>query len=281
MGNSNSELILNDDGTIYHLGLGPDDIADTIITVGDPDRVNQVTQHFDKVSFEKKRREFYTVTGSISGKRLTVISTGIGTDNIDIVINELDALRNVDLTTRMEKPELSSLTFIRLGTSGAIRKEVEIDSLIVSEYAIGMDVLLKHYPVLDSHAELKALVIDGAHYAAYADAVLVDAFSGIANKGITITAPGFYGPQSRSIRIPSRTDIFNRVSDIEFKGLRVTNLEMETAGIYGLSNLLGHKAVSINAILANRVTQAFSNTPKKTVDAMIRSSLDLILKYRL
>lgn len=278
MGNSNSELILNEDGTIYHLGLGPDDIADTIITVGDPDRVLQVSKHFDKVDFEKKRREFYTVTGSIGGKRLTVISTGIGTDNIDIVINELDALKNVDLSTRIVKADPSELTFIRLGTSGAIKKEIEIDSLIVSEYAIGMDVLLNHYPVLDSHAELQELIIDGAHYAAYADAALVDAFSGIASRGITITAPGFYGPQSRSIRVKSKTDIINKVHDIEFRELRVTNLEMETAGIYGLSNLLGHKAVSINAILANRVTQEFSQVPQRTVDEMIERSIRLILE---
>ena len=273
-----SELIINPDNSIYHLKLRPDEIADTIITVGDPDRVTMVSQYLDKIHLERSCREFKTITGELAGQPLTIISTGIGTDNIDIVFNELDALANIDFTTRQIKDNQRQLTFIRIGTSGAISKDIPLDSFIVSHHAIGFEGLLNFY---DAHhvrnAELeKQVVTDLNYYAVDANTDLIEVFSKIAKPGITITANGFYGPQSRQLRLKHSFNVPTIASNIKYKGLSPTNLEMETAGIYGMAALLGHKAISLNAILANRVTNEFSGQPAKTVKSLVEQSLSII-----
>ncbi len=275
-----SELIINPDGSVYHLHLCPGDVADHIITVGDPERVDIVTQHFDEIYLTKTNREFKTVTGRIGSKELTVIATGIGTDNIDIVFNELDALFNIDFNTRQIKDELTSLNFIRIGTSGAVRKDVPIDSIIASHYACGIDGLLHHYNSevvreLDLEELIEISTSMSPIYATAGDTTLINKFREIASPGITITANGFYGPQSRSLRLQARHDIAKMMSSLTYRDLRITNLEMETAGIYGLSKLLGHKAVSLNAILANRVTGEFSSQASKTVGRLIEKVLEI------
>lgn len=280
-----TELILNADGSVYHLNLLPGDVADTVITVGDPERVEQVSRYFDHIELKKAKREFVTHTGTISGKRLTVISTGIGTDNIDIVLNELDALVNIDLQARLPKEKLRSLNIIRIGTSGAVQADIPVDSLLVSGAAFGLDTLLHYYEYQLSAAEqqlvsdLKALL--PAHYRlspyiASADEGLLKLLSQGVQKGITITAPGFYTPQGREIRARSATpELIEIIKNFSSGGQRITNLEMETAGIYGLAAILGHKAISFNLILANRVTQTFSKEPEKI---MTRSIADILAR---
>lgn len=289
---AHSELILNEDGSIYHLHLKPGDIAQTIITVGDPDRVEAVTKHFDSIEVNIQRREFKTQTGLYKGKRLTVISTGIGTDNIDIVFNELDALVNIDFNTRTVKDTHTQLEFIRIGTSGAIQNNIPIDSFLVSEIAIGLDSLLQYYKsdaVIDrsiSEAFEKYCNLNQAHsnpYAVHSNKSLHDLFA-VENEfvsGVTVTNVGFYGPQNRSLRLmvndPSlASSLQSFVFDTNEKQHRITNLEMETSGIYGMAKLLGHKAISLNAILANRATGDFSQNPKATIDKLIKKTLDLL-----
>lgn len=289
---AHSELILNEDSSIYHLHLKPGDIAQTIITVGDPDRVEAVTKHFDSIEVNIQRREFKTQTGLYKGKRLTVISTGIGTDNIDIVFNELDALVNIDFNTRTVKDTHTQLEFIRIGTSGAIQNNIPIDSFLVSEIAIGLDSLLQFYKsdaVLDrsiSEAFEKYCSLNQAHstpYAVHSNKSLHDLFA-VENEfvsGVTVTNVGFYGPQNRSLRLkvndPSlASSLQSFVFDTNEKQHRITNLEMETSGIYGMAKLLGHKAISLNAILANRATGDFSQNPKATIDKLIKKTLDLL-----
>jgi len=280
-----SELICNSDGSIYHLNLHPEDIADTIITVGDPERVADVSQYFDTVALKKGKREFLTHTGTLNGKRLSVISTGIGTDNIDIVLNELDALVNIDLKTREVRKTRKELSLIRIGTSGAVQPDVPIDSFLLSRAAIGLDGLLHFYKT----TKMQNTVLQNA-LAAYLDwqdkgiaPYVFDCSGELAQKfedkalvyGITVTNAGFYGPQGRQLRLqPLLADFHEKLSSFVFNGSRITNLEMETAGIYGLAKLLGHHAVSMNAILANRATGEFSKSPKKTVDALIRFCLN-------
>jgi len=281
-----SELIIRPDGSIYHLGLRPGDLAQTIITVGDPDRVDKVSSHFDSVKMVQQIREFKTVTGSLSGNELTVISTGIGTDNIDIVFNELDALVNIDFNTRQQKPEFTQLDFIRLGTSGSLQSNIPVDSILLSEYAIGTDGLMHYYPVphdisFDPIDEFYTQHVDWPlkPYFTKADQELFTSYSEmIPLSGITITAAGFYGPQNRSIRLEKLDNSWiTQASGQRFYETRVTNLEMETAGIYGMASLLGHRALSINAILANRVDQTFSSSPTQTVDTMIKNVLDFLV----
>lgn len=280
-----SELILNPDGSIYHLNLRPEDISNTIITVGDPDRVRSVSRHFETIEVEKGKREFLAHTGTFKGKRITVISTGIGTDNIDIVINELDALANVDFETRRVKEELTQLDFIRIGTSGAIQEDIPVDSFLLSSSAVGFDSLMHFYntgqegnPELEK--ELNDFLAWQAHkisaYAFDADASLADVFTeNHIRFGITATNSGFYGPQGRSIRLQPRITEFNqKLANFSYQNLRITNLEMETSGIYGLSKMHGHRAVSLNAILANRVTGEFSQRPKQTVNKLIQLTLE-------
>jgi len=276
-----SELIINPDKSIYHLNLKPDEIADTIITVGDPERVSMVAAHLDKIHLDKSKREFRTVTGELAGKALTIISTGIGTDNIDIVFNELDALANIDFETRIVNEQHRQLTFIRIGTSGAISRDIPLDSFIATQHAIGFDGLLNFY---DSdkvrNKQLEAQISTPLNfYAVDGDAALIAKFSEFSSPGLTITANGFYGPQSRNLRLRHNFNFDQLVEQVSYQGLTPTNLEMETAGIYGMAALLGHKAISLNAILANRVTQEFSSKPSVTVESLIEKSIGIISDY--
>ncbi len=279
-----TELILNADGSLYHLNLLPDDVADTIITVGDPARVAEVSKYFDHIELKKSKREYVTHTGSIGGKRLTVLSTGIGTGNIDIVLNELDLLVNIDLQSRLPKMQLRSLNIIRLGTSGAIQADIAIDSLVVSTEAIGFDTLMQYYERKLSEPEEKLLIAFKkvlpenyrlSPYIASADTLLINKIGRGFQQGICVTAPGFYAPQGREVRANSATpELMRLIQDFKFNGQRFTNLEMETAGIYGLASVLGHKAISFNVILANRLTQTFSKQPEKIMDKSIKQVLE-------
>ncbi len=281
-----SELILNKDGSVYHLHLLPDDLADTVITVGDPDRVPRVSRYFDTIELKKSKREFATHTGTINGKRITVISSGISTDNIDIVLNELDALVNIDLKTRVPKTQLRKLNIIRIGTSGTIQADLPIDSLLVSKTAFGLDTLMHYYRrnINESEQQLldalkQVLPKNGGFvpYIASADTGLMAKLGHNILQGITFTAPGFYAPQGSEIRAHSaHPEFMNALQQFNLNGQRITNLEMETAGIYGLSAVLGHKAISFNVILANRSTQTFSKQPEKIVDNYIRQLLERI-----
>ena len=282
-----SELILNPDGSIYHLNLKPEQVAPTVITVGDPDRVDLITRFFEKVECTIRCREFKTATGSYKGKRITVLSTGIGTDNIDIVFNELDALVNIDFKTRQIKEELSSLDIIRIGTSGSIQPDIPVDTLLISQYAIGLDCMLQAYycdAILEqelTHSFVEQLEWDpnrGTPYTVQGDAQLLNHLhSEETTVGFTATLNGFYGPQSRVIRLAVKdTHLNEKLTAFRFNNKRITNLEMETAGIYGLSKLLGHRALSMNAILANRVNETFSQKPAKTIEKLIVYTLDKI-----
>ena len=284
----NSELILNKDGSIYHLHLKPGDIAHTVITVGDPERVGDVSQYFDEISFQVQCREFHTHTGVYKGKKLTVISTGIGTDNIDIVFNELDALVNIDFKTRRTKPEFTQLTLVRLGTSGAIQKDIPVDSFLVTERAIGFDSLLHYYGntsfleqdyAMDLMQHLRWDRKKSEPYVVMADAELLALFHSEAFvKGTTVTNVGFYGPQGRKLRLELADPTLNEsLQSFRRNNEKITNLEMETAGIYGMAKLLGHRAISLNAILANRATGDFSENVSKTVDQLIKKTLDLLV----
>ncbi len=276
-----SELILNSDGSIYHLQLKPGEVAKTIITVGDPDRVDNITSHFDSISVNKRNREFKTVTGLLGNKRLTVIATGIGTDNIDIVFNELDALFNIDFNTRTIKDNLISLDFIRIGTSGSINPKIPVNSIVVSQSAVGLDGLLNFYDA----EKMRCLELESAFkdqtdipnsYAVQCSAKLLSKFESIGTKGITITADGFYGPQSRNLRLDYKYNLVEMTKDFSFEGTEITNLEMETAGIYGLAKMLGHNAISLNAILASRCNGEFSNKPSEVINHLIMKTLELI-----
>jgi uridine phosphorylase len=284
-----SELIINPDGSIYHLHLHPEQIADTIITVGDPGRVEEVSKHFDSIQHRVKYREFITHTGFLNNKLLTVISTGIGTDNIDIVMNELDALTNIDFATRTVKKNLSSLRIIRVGTSGSVSDEIGLDEIVVSENAIGMDGLLNFYELENSIQETVYLESFYNHirpyfkevrpYMATAGESLLNCFEGVFKKGTTLTACGFYAPQGRMLRGERTFPEFVKViNSFRHKHFRITNLEMETAGIYGMGKLLGHQCLSVNAILADRINNSFSSNPQKVIDKMIEQVLETITR---
>ncbi|WP_345953204.1 nucleoside phosphorylase [Mucilaginibacter sp. PAMB04168] len=283
---SETDLILNADGSAYHLNILPEDVADIVITVGDQDRVAEISKHFDNIELRKGKREFTTHTGYIGQKRITVVSTGIGTDNIDIVLNELDALVNIDFNTRTVNEKLRSLNIIRIGTSGAVQADVAVDSLLVSAAAIGLDPLMHYYEHSLSKQEAEILTAFNnslpAHfklrpYVATASAELISALATGLPQGITITAPGFYTPQGRQVRAKSSTpNLLNLISDFSIHQQPITNLEMETAGIYGLGANLDHKAISFNIILANRVTHQFSRQPLKIMDKHIREVLNRI-----
>ncbi|HET8885263.1 MAG TPA: nucleoside phosphorylase [Salinimicrobium sp.] len=287
MGLAASEFILNPDGSIYHLQLKPEQLANTVITVGDPDRVDLVTQYFDEVEFSIKKREFHTQTGTLNGQRITVISTGIGTDNIDIVLNELDALVNIDFETRKVKEDLSSLNIIRIGTSGSIQKDVPLNSFLISEMAVGLDSLLNFY---ECGTELNRGLSDAfvkhtnwhveksVPYAVSCDDNLKHILaSEKTHLGITATNVGFYGPQGRILRLALQDGEMNsKLSSFSYEGKRITNLEMETSGIYGLSKLLGHRAISMNAIVANRASGTFSEDSAALIDSLIKYTLERI-----
>ncbi|MBS7564007.1 nucleoside phosphorylase [Mucilaginibacter sp. Bleaf8] len=284
---SETDLILNADGSAYHINLFPDEVANTVITVGDQDRVAEVSKYFDHIEVKKGKREFVTHTGRIGNKRLTVISTGIGTDNIDIVLNELDALVNINLQTRQIKPELKSLNIIRIGTSGAVQTDIEVDSLLASSAAFGLDPLMHYYEqLLTAHETalldaFKAALTSNNSINPYftpAGEKLLTALGGGLPQGITITAPGFYAPQGRQVRAKNTIpELMQIVQDFKFAGERITNLEMETAGIYGLAQSLGHQALSFNIILANRITHQFSKRPLQVMDNYIKQILERIV----
>ena len=280
-----SELILNPDGSVYHLNLHPQDIAQTIIFVGDQDRVEKITKHFDSIEITKQKREFKTQTGYYKGTRMTVISTGIGPDNIDIVMNELDALVNIDLQTRKPKSELTKLNIVRIGTSGSLQADIPVDSMVMSQYGLGLDNMLRSY-LIDtiSEPELEEAFITqtnwdlrkGRPYVVAGSKMLEKKFeSNAIFKGFTGTAGGFYGPQGRVLRLGIQDPELNsKMDSFTYNGTRMTNLEMETGAIYGLGKLLGHECLSLNAIIANRATGTFSEDPYKTVDQLIEYALN-------
>lgn len=288
-----SELILNDDGSIYHLHLLPEHLAPVVITVGDPDRVASVSKHFDRIEHRLQKREFITHTGYIGDKRLSVISTGIGTDNIDIVFNELDALVNIDFATRQAKAQQQSLKIIRLGTSGSMRADIPVDQFLASFHSIGLDGLLHFYAqtpeyqaanqplqaALERYLAANSLSFPLSWYPTSAGKALSQVFDRQDwHKGITLTASGFYAPQNRTLRIGSRYgELFQPLEGFDFEGLHITNLEMETSAMYGLGQLMGHEVLSLNAILANRRTGDFSKDPHAIVERLIETALGIIV----
>lgn len=282
-----SELILHPDGSIYHLGLLPEDISDTIITVGDPERVKQISKYFDRIEVKKSYREFVTHTGRLGRKRLTIVSTGIGTDNIDIVLNELDALANIDLQNRTVKPKHTALNIIRIGTSGSMQKEIPVDTFLKSAFSIGIDSLMHFYKYTPKEADVSLLESFQKHNASFdlnpyissANEDLLDAIGPEWLEGVTLTCPGFYAPQGRRLRYELKHDGYlDRIASWREGKIRATNFEMETSAIYALSQLLGHKAISLNAIVANRPSGTFSKDPKQTVEKLIEQSLEFIEK---
>ncbi|GAB2967968.1 nucleoside phosphorylase [Hymenobacter coalescens] len=282
-----SELILNRDGSIYHLNLLPDHISDTIITVGDPDRVAQVSQHFDSIETEVAKREFVTHVGYYRGKRLTVVSTGIGTDNIDIVLNELDALVNIDFVTRQPRPieERIALRIIRVGTSGSLQADIPVGSHLVTEHAVGLESLMQFYPLVETGAEVEfatavqqAVGLDYRPYCVLGSDLLREQIGAGMVNGNTVTCPGFYGPQGRTLRLePRYPDLLERLRTVQFSNpegtFRLTNFEMETAGYYALGRMLGHEIVSLNAIVANRATGEFAENSDQIVNDLIATTL--------
>ncbi|TPD70584.1 nucleoside phosphorylase [Flavobacterium microcysteis] len=284
-----SELILNPDGSVYHLNLKPEHIANDILFVGDQNRVEKITQFFDSIEFSTQKREFKTQTGIFKGKRITVMSTGIGPDNIDIVVNELDALVNINLETRQPKEELTSLNIIRIGTSGSLQKDIPVDSFVMSKFGLGLDNMLRSYkidPIIDEALGEAFLhhtnwdIRKGKPYVVRCSEKLEKLIeSDKIFKGITATAGGFYGPQGRVLRLEIQDPELNaKMDNFNFNDNRITNLEMETAAIYGLSALLGHNALSLNAIIANRASGTFSEDPYKAVDELIAYTLDKLAK---
>lgn len=280
-----SELILNPDGSVYHLNLKPEDIANDIILVGDQDRVEEISIHFDTIDFKTQKREFKTHTGTYKGKRITVLSTGIGPDNIDIVMNELDALVNIDLYTRKPKSILTKLNIVRIGTSGSLQADVPVNSFVLSTHGLDLNGMLHFYQILDiSNPDFENSFIEYTNWnPAKARPILIGNSVSLEKrfdgpevfKGITATAGGFYGPQGRVLRLLLEDDNLNsKMDSFSYEGVRITNFEMETAVIYGLSKLLGHNALSLNAVIANRANATFSEDYKKVVRELIIYALN-------
>ena len=282
-----SELIINNRGAIYHLDLRPEELADTIIVVGDPDRVKKVSRHFDRIECQQQHREFITHTGYIGSKRLSVMSTGIGPDNIDIAINELDALANIDFETREIKQQFNKLNIIRFGTSGSLQADIPVDNFVASTHGLGLDNLLNFY-AYDKTADEKSMAdafieqtkLDTSitmPYAFKGSEILLKKFGDSFYKGITVTCPGFYGPQGRILRLGvSNPGLIDRLTHFNFNNHRITNFEMETSAIYGLGRLLGHECLSVNAIVANRVVQQFSKDSNAAVERLIKEALEAL-----
>ena len=279
-----SELILNPDGSVYHLNLKPEHIAHDIIFVGDQNRVEKITQFFDSIEFSTQKREFKTQTGMYKGKRITVMSTGIGPDNIDITMNELDALVNIDMKTRQPKEKLTSLNIVRIGTSGSLQEDIPVDSFVMGEYGLGLDNMLRSYVIDDiTENEMEDAFIKHTNWDSRKGKPCIIACSKILakrfdsdkmHKGITGTAGGFYGPQGRVLRLDIQDPSLNsKMDSFSFDGVRMANLEMETSAIYGLGKLMGHNCLSLNAIIANRANGTFSADPYKAVDALIQYAL--------
>jgi uridine phosphorylase len=282
-----SELIINARGAIYHLDLTPEEIANTLITVGDPARVSQISKYFDSLEVERSHREFVTHTGWLGRKRISVISTGIGTDNIDIVLNELDALANIDFTTRTLKKELRSLQIIRIGTSGSLQGSIPVDSFVASTHGIGIDNLMNFYLQQNNEEEKQLLhsfvtqtqlhsSISYPYIAGGSMSLMKNFVSGF-HHGITVTCPGFYGPQGRVLRLGlTQPDLIDRLMGFEFGQFRIANFEMETAAIYGLGKALNHQCLSLSAIIANRIHKDFSKDSLATVEKLIIKTLEII-----
>ncbi len=280
-----SELILNKDGSVYHLNLLPHEISDIIINVGDPDRVSMVSNYFDSIEIKKNKREFITHTGLYKGRRITVLSTGIGTDNIDIVYNELDALVNIDLKSREIKPNLTSLKLVRIGTSGSLQAEIPVDSFVCSSYGLGLDGLLNFYELTNEGLEKEIIDAFRIHlpnksifpesYLAKSSDLLFNVLSPDVFTGITASCSGFYAPQVRQLRLKaSRYDLIEKLTSFDYHGHKVTNFEMETGAMFGLAKLLGHHCCSVNVIVANRITQEFSKKSEESMHNLIQLTLD-------
>lgn len=276
-----SELILNPDGSVYHLNLRPEHLADTIIAVGDPGRVHQVSQYFDEVEFEMNKREFITHTGYLNKKRITVVSSGIGTDNVEILMTELDALVNIDLTKREPREKTKSLNIIRIGTSGSMQEDIKVGSYVATEYAIGFDTLGFFYNYAQTRAESQlasaireTLGLGFTPYLAKGSSKLLDKLAPDMIRGNTVTAPGFYAPQGRTVRLPiTHPKLVDKLMYFHDNNFWITNFEMETAGYYALGKLMGHQMLSLNAIVANRARNSFSKNPHKVVDGLIKKVL--------
>lgn len=282
-----SELIINGRGAVYHLDVTPDELATTIITVGDPGRVRQVSKHFDSIEVKQQHREFVTHTGYIGAKRISVVSTGIGPDNIDIVMNELDALANINFKTRTVKSQLTSLQIFRLGTSGSLQKDIPVDSFVGGTHGLGIDNLLYFYRHQNNEEESQLLShfithtgFGNAHsqpYISSASAALLKHFAQPYHHGITVTCPGFYGPQGRVLRLGLQyPNLINELTTFRFGNHFISNFEMETSAIYGLGKLLGHQCLSMNVIVANRVSQTFTKDGVLAVERLITHSLPII-----
>ena len=282
-----SELIINSRGAIYHLDLRPDELAHKIFLVGDPARVPVVSRYFDQIEIKQQHREFISHTGYIGSERFSVISTGIGTDNIDIVMNELDALVNIDFSSRSIKSKLTQLQIIRLGTSGSLQKEIPVDSFVVSTHGLGIDNLLNFYRMEPRGAEQEILQAFTTHTQlhqqfahpaiASASGFLLKHFTDGYHSGITITCPGFYGPQGRILRLGLKhPDLIERLTSFNFGPYRISNFEMETSAIYGLGCMLGHQCLSLNVIVANRISKTFSANGLLAVERLIEKSLDVV-----
>lgn len=282
-----SELILNSRGALYHIDLLPEELASTVITVGDPDRVAEVSKHFDKIEVKRQHREFVTHTGTIGNKRFSVISTGIGPDNIDIVFNELDALVNIDLESRTIKENHTALQIVRMGTCGALQGDIAVDECIAGTHSIGLDNLLSYYRLEQTEEEIQLIQqfitqtqLNSQFSKPYMSAAsmgLLKHFVTGFHQGITVTCPGFYGPQGRVLRLGLRQpDLIDSLSKFNFGPFRIVNFEMETSAIYGLSRLLGHQCVSLNTVVANRVTRTFSKDGQAAVNKLITNGLEIL-----
>ncbi len=284
---ADSELIINNRGAIYHLDCRPEEIATTVITVGDPDRVKEVSKYFDKVEYKNQHREFVTHTGFIGSKRITVVGTGIGPDNIDIALNELDALINIDFESRTIKETLTRMNIIRFGTCGSLQREVPVDSFVAGTHGLGLDNLLNFYRTEYNEEENQILQAFNTHtqinqgitnpYITAASGSLLRLFAENYHQGITVTCPGFYGPQGRVLRLGlAHPDLINQLTTFSFGNHRIANFEMESSAIYGLGRCLGHNCVSLNVIVANRIAKEFSKDGTKAVESLIKNSLDII-----
>jgi uridine phosphorylase len=282
-----SELIINNRGAVYHINTRPEELAHTIITVGDPGRVKEVSKHFDLIEFQNEHREFIVHTGYIGKKRLSCVSTGIGPDNIDIVFNELDALVNIDFENRTIKEKLTPLNILRFGTSGSLQKEISVDSFVAATHGLGLDNLLNFYRLENNDEEKQILQAFNTHtqllsgnvapYIQMAGVSLLKHFTTNYHQGITVTCPGFYGPQGRVLRLGlAYPQLIDNLTTFQFGNSRITNFEMETSAIYGLGKLLGHHCLSLNAIVANRITKEFSKDGGLAVEKLITHSLNII-----
>ena len=282
-----SELIITADGQVYHINLRPENLAPIVITVGDPDRVKEVSKYFDTIEFKTQHREFVTHTGTLGKKRLTVLSSGIGPDNIDIVMNELDACVNIDFETRTVKEQHTALSIIRFGTSGSLQADIPVDSLVASSHGIGLDNVLHYYQLQTTQHEkdlcaafVKHTSLEGKNiipYAVEGSKDLLSHFGEGYHQGITVTCPGFYAPQGRVVRAGLQfPELVNQLSGFSFGEHRITNFEMETSAIFGLGRVFGHHCLAINAIVANRINKTFTKDGAKIIDSMIKKNLEII-----